>query len=162
MTDFTACFNKLIAPSQEGGYVDNRDDPGGATRYGVTERAARANGYTGDMRELPVTFAQMVYQKDYWVPGKADRVPDLIRYDYFSFYVNAPPRAVITALQQAAGATPDGVLGEETFSKCAAMDPQRLIGRFSSARLLYYTSCHDWPAFGRGWTIRECNNRLAA
>jgi len=37
----------------EGGYVNNPNDPGGATNYGVTERVARANGYRGDMRNFP-------------------------------------------------------------------------------------------------------------
>ncbi|EPN8859692.1 glycosyl hydrolase 108 family protein, partial [Yersinia enterocolitica] len=35
---------------REGGYVDNPDDAGGPTRWGVTQKTALANGYTGDMR----------------------------------------------------------------------------------------------------------------
>src|SRR4051812_10982940 len=37
----------------EGGYVHDKHDPGGATRYGVTEKVARAAGYRGDMRRFP-------------------------------------------------------------------------------------------------------------
>lgn len=37
----------------EGGYVNDPTDPGGATRYGVTEKVARAAGYRGDMRNFP-------------------------------------------------------------------------------------------------------------
>jgi lysozyme family protein len=37
----------------EGGYVNDRSDPGGATIYGITEKVARADGYTGDMRLFP-------------------------------------------------------------------------------------------------------------
>jgi hypothetical protein len=37
----------------EGGYSNNKKDPGGATMYGVTEEVARANGYRGDMRRFP-------------------------------------------------------------------------------------------------------------
>lgn len=39
----------------EGDFVDHPNDPGGATRYGVTEREARAAGYRGDMRYFPKT-----------------------------------------------------------------------------------------------------------
>jgi hypothetical protein len=38
----------------EGGYVNDSRDPGGATRYGVTEKVARAAGYHGDMRAFPM------------------------------------------------------------------------------------------------------------
>ena len=37
----------------EGGYVNDPDDPGGATNHGITEREARAYGYEGAMRDLP-------------------------------------------------------------------------------------------------------------
>ncbi|HEY9219558.1 MAG TPA: glycosyl hydrolase 108 family protein [Phenylobacterium sp.] len=54
----------------EGGYVNHRNDPGGATNHGMTEKVARANGYQGDMRALPKEFAVQVYNKDYIVkPG---------------------------------------------------------------------------------------------
>jgi lysozyme family protein len=38
----------------EGGYVHDSSDPGGATRYGVTEEVARAAGFHGDMRAFPM------------------------------------------------------------------------------------------------------------
>ena len=34
----------------EAGYVDNPDDSGGKTKYGITEEMARFYGYEGDMR----------------------------------------------------------------------------------------------------------------
>lgn len=54
----------------EGGYVDNKKDPGGKTNHGMTEAVARKNGWTGDMKDLPKEFAQSVYYEDYIVkPG---------------------------------------------------------------------------------------------
>ena len=50
--NFEHAFERLIG--HEGGFVDHPSDPGGATRYGITERVARANGYTGSMREFPL------------------------------------------------------------------------------------------------------------
>ena len=49
----------------EGDYVDHPDDPGGATKYGVTETVARANGYRGDMRDLTYEQATKIYVRQY-------------------------------------------------------------------------------------------------
>lgn len=58
--------------SVEGGFVDHKDDPGGATNHGMTEKVARANGYEGPMVELRKEFVVDVYYKDYILkPGFA-------------------------------------------------------------------------------------------
>ena len=49
----------------EGGYVDHPNDPGGATNWGITERVARANGFTGDMRRLTQGQAKDIYRRQY-------------------------------------------------------------------------------------------------
>ncbi len=54
----------------EGGYSNNPDDPGGETNHGVTLRVARAAGYFGEMRELPVAQARAIAEQEYWTrPG---------------------------------------------------------------------------------------------
>lgn len=55
---------------REGGYVDHSHDRGGPTAWGITQAVARANGHTGDMRALPMSFARDVYKRRYWLePG---------------------------------------------------------------------------------------------
>lgn len=51
---------------REGGYVNDPNDRGGKTRYGVTEAVARANGYRGDMRSLPIETARRIYLESYY------------------------------------------------------------------------------------------------
>lgn len=56
--------------AREKGFVDHPSDRGGATKYGITEAVARANGYTGDMRSLPLGLARTIYRRRYWdAPG---------------------------------------------------------------------------------------------
>lgn len=50
---------------REGGYVNHPSDPGGATKFGITQRVARANGYQGDMRDLTRTAACVIYRREY-------------------------------------------------------------------------------------------------
>lgn len=49
----------------EGGFVDHPNDPGGATNWGITERVARQNGFTGDMRDLTQAEAFTIYESQY-------------------------------------------------------------------------------------------------
>jgi lysozyme family protein len=52
--------------NQEGGYADHKDDSGGKTRWGVTERVARRHGYRGDMRHLSKAKAFDILTDRYW------------------------------------------------------------------------------------------------
>lgn len=58
----------------EGGYVDDRNDPGGKTHHGVTEREARANGFKGDMRDLTRDQAVDIYARRYVEGPGFDRI----------------------------------------------------------------------------------------
>ena len=60
----SSIINSII--DVEGGYVNDPSDSGGATKYGITKKVARANGYKGKMRNLPQLFAFSVYSKKYW------------------------------------------------------------------------------------------------
>ena len=61
----------------EGGYSDHPADNGGPTRYGITLAVARANSYSGDMRELPLALAQDIYIKRYISEPRFDSVYDI-------------------------------------------------------------------------------------
>lgn len=86
-----ADFEKAVAKTLqlEGGYTNDPDDPGGATRFGITEEVARAHGYTGDMRELPLELAKVIYKKSYWDIARLDEVDSqLIAENIFDCNVN--------------------------------------------------------------------------
>lgn len=58
----------------EGGFVDDPDDLGGATCWGITEKVARAWGYDGPMEDLPQDTARDIYREQYYYGPHFDRV----------------------------------------------------------------------------------------
>lgn len=72
---FEQFFDDLM--KKEGGYVNDSRDSGGATRYGVTEAVARANGWKGAMSALPLSLAKDIYKRQYWDSLQLDSVQNL-------------------------------------------------------------------------------------
>lgn len=158
--NFEKAFEKLLG--HEGGFVDHPRDPGGATRYGITQRVARAHGYQGDMRELPVAEAKRIARVAYWDAVRADEVPDAVRYDLFDAAYHSGPEQATKWLQRAAGADDDGKLGPKTLLAVRVADPQLLAKRFNGHRLRFLTDLKTWDAFGKGWARRVAANLLGA
>lgn len=138
----------------EGGYSDNAADPGGKTMYGVTERVARAFGYKGDMRDLPLSTATDIYRANYWAPIKANQLPENLRFHVFDAAVNSGATQAIKWLQRAAGVTEDGVIGPRTLSAASMVTP----AKYSAIRLRFMTGLSTWPTFGKGWARRIADN----
>lgn len=65
-------INDLI--DREGGYVNDPKDRGGETKYGITVATARAYGYKGAMKDLPLETAKAIYLKTYWLAPKFDQI----------------------------------------------------------------------------------------
>lgn len=94
-------INRTIG--NEGGYVLNPNDRGGATRWGVTETVARKYGYTGRMQELPKETAVNIYLKQYWYEpqfNKIDTVSTKIAEEIFDTGVNTGPSVPAKHLQR--------------------------------------------------------------
>lgn len=154
MSAFDDAFSALLG--NEGGYVDNTADPGGATRWGVTERVARAWGYTGDMKDLPIDTAKAIAKKNYWDAYQCDQFDPRIGFQVFDTAYNGGHPA--QWLQQAVGVAADGVIGSITVAAVRAADPMKIVLLFNASRLLYYTSLGAWGSFGKGWSNRIANN----
>lgn len=158
--NFERAFEKLLG--HEGGFVDHPKDPGGSTRYGITQRVARANGYEGDMRNFPLAEAKRIARKDYWDAVRADEMPDAVRFDLFDAAYNSHPTQATKWLQRAAGAADDGIIGPKTILAVRMADPHKLAARFNGHRLRFLTDLKTWPAFGRGWARRIADNLMGA
>jgi lysozyme family protein len=150
--NFDTAFEKLLG--HEGGFSDHAADPGGKTRYGITEAVAREVGYRGDMRELPLDLAKRIYMERYWRPVRADELPAGVRYAVFDAAVNSGPGQAVKWLQRAAGVADDGVLGPKTLAAVNALNSDSLRSKILAQRLRFMSSLPNWPAFSRGWSRR--------
>lgn len=151
--NFNTAFEKLL--KHEGGYSDHAADPGGKTRWGVTEAVARAKGYTGDMRELPVEFAKdQVYRPDYWDAVQAENLPADLRYALFDAAVNSGVVQATKWLQRACGAKDDGIIGPQTIKAANSLSTDGIKRKMLSQRLRFLAGLPNWPAFSRGWANR--------
>lgn len=59
---------------REGGYVNNPNDKGGPTNWGITQTVARAHGFTDNMKTLTREQAVSIYELDYWFGPKLDQI----------------------------------------------------------------------------------------
>lgn len=156
MSSFIDAFQRLLG--NEGKYSDNPADPGGATMWGITQRVARANGYTGPMPALPLAVAQQIAKAEYWDKYQCGALPYALGFMMFDAAYNGGH--VVEWLQQAVGAVADGDLGPKTIAAANAADPYKAASRFAAYRVQYLTGLSTWINFGRGWANRIANDLL--
>lgn len=156
ISGFDDAFTLLM--KHEGGYSNHPDDPGGETMYGITKRVAVANGYTGEMRDLPLSLAKRIAKNEYWDRWQCDQFHPEIGYQIFDVAYNGG--FVGRWVQEAAGVKADGVIGAKTIAAVRQLSPAVFTARFSAHRLKYLASLKTWPSFGRGWCIRVADNLL--
>jgi lysozyme family protein len=144
--NFDIAFDRLI--SHEGGYVNDPQDPGGETNWGISKRS-----YPNvDIKNLTREQAKEIYRKDFWdVLGDAHPA---IKFQVFDFAVNSGVGTAIRKLQAAIGVADDGKWGAVSASKLKAMDLNDVLMRYAAQRLLFMTSLSVWDRFGRGWARR--------
>jgi len=132
-------FNEIIEKvlEHEGGYVNDKDDLGGETKYGITKRFYPHL----NIKKLTREQAKEIYYKDYWIPSKAHKLPEHLRYPYFDCVVNTGQRRAVKILQQACNnkntfeIKEDGLIGAATISACKKLEEDR----FVSYRILFYS-----------------------
>ena len=156
---FDRAFAKLL--HHEGGWSEHANDPGGKTMYGITETIARANGYTGDMKDLTVAQAKEIYKAAFWDAIQADKLHPVFRFDVFDAAVNSGIPQAVRWLQRAVGVTEDGIMGPVTIDATHRNNPEAARSRMIGFRLHMMTQLKHWPSFSRGWARRIADNLVA-
>lgn len=153
---FGRAFDLVIG--HEGGLVDDPKDPGGITRFGISQRA-----YPGeDIPNLTLERAKQLYRRDYWDAIKGDQLPEPLGLCLFDFAVNSGVSQAIRTLQRMLDVTVDGVLGPATLGRALAMDRTVLVTWLQAERLLLLTKLPTFERFGRGWTRRVISTAIEA
>src|SRR5438270_206038 len=165
---FDACLAFTLR--EEGGYVDDPSDPGGATNMGITLATYRQwseNPNLDDVqvKDLTLKTAKAIYRSLYWNPLRADALPAGVDLSVFDMGVNAGIWGSARILQRALGFTGeevDGCIGPETLGAATKFDPRALVNDLADRQAAYYRSLSDFSTFGAGWLNRTSARRNAA
>ena len=157
--------------AREGGYVNDPDDPGGATKHGVTVHTMRRLGLdldgdgdvdAADVRRLTPAQARDVFVRHYFRDPGLDRLPPALQATVFDMYVNAGANAVrilqrlVTRMGWPCAA--DGVVGPKTLAAvaaAAAAAPDHIADAYGIERRSYYYRLADHRPASRKYARRR-------
>ncbi|MDQ7777891.1 holin-associated N-acetylmuramidase [Paracoccus aminovorans] len=145
--------------AREGGYVNDPDDPGGATNYGVTlatlqrlgiDRTGDGRVDVADVKALTRADAARIYVEHYFRRPRLAELPASVQASVFDMYVNAGTNAVkiLQRLVTRMGfpATDDGMVGPATIRAATQADlaaPGYFADAYGIARRNYYYALGD-------------------
>lgn len=155
----TPAFLRAVAVilEAEGGatVTDDVDDPGGLTKWGISKRS-----YPDlDIRNLTREQAVDIYHRDFWLPVRADELPQALALAVFDCAVNQGVAVAGKLLQRACDVPQDGRIGPVTVR--ASRRPDAL-ARFTAARVIRYFGTRNFDKFGFGWITRAVQSALEA
>lgn len=157
--------------AREGGYVNDPDDPGGATNFGVTIGTMRSLGLdlngdgrvdAADVRRLDRAKAAQIYIEHYFRKPRLDRLPPALQASVFDMQVNAGANAVKILQRLVArmgfACADDGIVGSKTeaaATAAAAAAPAHIADAYGIARRNYYYALADARPASRKYARRK-------
>lgn len=156
---------------REGGFVNDPDDPGGPTKFGVTLQTLRALGLdlnkdgrvdTADVALLTQAQAVDIFIEDFFDRPRIAMLPEALWPSVFDMYVNAGSNAV-RILQRLLGEMGfdlrvDGIIGPLTARaahKALVQAPDHLVDAYGIARRDYYYQLADRRPASRKFARRR-------
>jgi len=157
--------------SREGGYVNDPDDPGGATKHGVTLKTLQrlrhdVNGDgrvdVADVKALTKAEAERIFVEHYFRRPRLAELPAVLQPSVFDMYVNAGSAAVVILqrllTRMGFPADDDGIVGPQTIRaarEAALAAPQHLADAYGIARRNYYYALADARPASRKYARRR-------
>ena len=154
---FLKAINRVLG--HEGGYVNDPNDPGGETNWGISKRSYPQVR----IKELTRNQAISIYYKDFWLKAGCEEMSDGVGYQLLDSAINSGIPQSVRFLQRAVGVADDGIIGPVTKQAIIAVSEAKMIMLFNAERLEFMTKLKNWPHHGRGWARRiAANLRLGA
>lgn len=164
----------------EGGFVNDPDDRGGATKWGITlsfyKTHIDSSATIEDIRDLTRSEAKEIYRNYFWNPAKfavgGKTYSDLpVGVDSFvlSMAINMGWRQAHTLLQKAIVAagedvTIDGWLGPESINGASSVHTKRLIEKLGVKASVFYAQIvlgdRSQQKFLEGWMHRAFSETI--
>lgn len=157
--------------AREGGFVNDPDDPGGATNHGVTIHTMRRLGLdldgdgdvdVADVRRLTRAQARQIFVQHYFHRPGIAKLPQALHATVFDMYVNAGANAVRILqrllVEMGQRIDVDGAIGPQTIeaAKLAyASAPNHLADAYGIARRNYYYRLADRRPASRKYARRR-------
>ena len=157
----------------EGGLVDDPDDPGGITNFGITLRTLSDYFSSGhnpqraatpdDIKNLTLEQAKTIYRECWWEKMRLDEINHVgVATAILDIGVNSGPSRAIKTAQQAAGVRVDGVMGPKTIDAINSTTPGDFVDHCASLMRDFYRELADMrpssKKFLAGWLARA--NRI--
>lgn len=156
--NFDRSLTMMLA--HEGGYVNNKLDPGGMTNLGVTKATWEAyvdhDVTEAEMRALTPAKVAPLYKAKYWDAVRGDDLPAGVDYAMFDYAVNSGPVRAIRTLQSSLAVPTDGMIGPRTLKAAGMSAPGVVIDNLCRERAEFLARLSTYKTFGRGW-IRRVN-----
>lgn len=136
MAVFDSSVMKLIV-DVEGGYVNDPDDPGGETKYGIS----KASYPHYDIKNLTIPEVEITYRRDFWEHyGLSNINSQGIANKLLLALINMNPYDAITGFQEAIcylkPIKRDGVIGTETIDAVNSITQTGLLVELISLRYI--------------------------
>lgn len=150
--NFDQAFDRLMG--HEGGYVNDPNDPGGETKWGVSKRS-----YPDlDIKNLTKDDAKAIFRRDFWDVINGDKVPDGVAWQLADFAYHSGAETAIRYYQRALGVADDGHWGPISQAAADSTSESDQIMGLIAERLDFLTKLQNWRFAGKGWARRMAQN----
>jgi lysozyme family protein len=154
----------------EGGLVNNPNDPGGITNYGISLMFLKGISLpmadidhdgdvdADDIRKMTTSSASNLYKAYFWDKTNIESVNnELLRLQLFDMGVNAGNKTAIKLLQILLQTVSDGIIGPATLSRIKSYSGD-IVFDYAKTRKNYYTNLtvqkQNLKEFLKGWINR--------